>query len=114
MPGLVKQMDKALGTFDLARITSVMDKFSEQFEDLEVQSETMNEAMAGATSTMTPESDVAALIAQVCYIYLWILHKKKQKESFYFYCYCLFFSKKKLIEFFSSLFSRLLMNMRLI
>ena len=38
MDGVVKALDKALNSMDLEKVSSVMDKFEKQFEDLDVRS----------------------------------------------------------------------------
>ena len=63
LPGVVKAMEKSMASMDLQSMTNVMDKFSQQFEDLEVQSEFVGETMSSATASMTPQSDVDALIS---------------------------------------------------
>ena len=42
-----------------------MDKFEQQFEDLDVQTSVMENAMGTATTTSTPASQVDDLIRQV-------------------------------------------------
>ena len=46
-----------------------MDKFEQQFEDLDVQTSVMENAMGTATTTTTPASQVEDLIRQVPFIY---------------------------------------------
>jgi charged multivesicular body protein 1 len=43
----------------------VMDKFESQFEDLDVQTEYMEGAMAGTTTMTTPQTEVDTLMQQV-------------------------------------------------
>lgn len=43
----------------------VMDKFESQFEDLDVQTEYMEGAMAGTTTMTTPQNEVDTLMHQV-------------------------------------------------
>lgn len=43
----------------------VMDKFESQFEDLDVQTEYMEGAMAGTTTMTTPQNEVETLMQQV-------------------------------------------------
>lgn len=43
----------------------VMDKFESQFEDLDVQTEYMEGAMAGTTTMTTPQGEVETLMQQV-------------------------------------------------
>jgi charged multivesicular body protein 1 len=42
-----------------------MDKFESQFEDLDVQSQYMENAMAGTTTITTPQDEVDSLMHQV-------------------------------------------------
>lgn len=42
-----------------------MDKFESQFEDLDVQTEYMEGAMAGTTTMTTPQGEVETLMQQV-------------------------------------------------
>lgn len=65
MAGVVKGMDAAMKTMDLNRISQVMDQFEKQFEDMDVQSEFMENAMGQSTALTTPASEVDSLIQQV-------------------------------------------------
>ena len=65
MAGVVKGMDAAMQSMDLNRISQVMDQFEKQFEDMDVQSEFMENAMGQTTSLTTPASEVDSLIQQV-------------------------------------------------
>jgi charged multivesicular body protein 1 len=47
------------------KISLVMDKFEGQFEDMDVQTEYMESAMAGTTSLVTPQNEIDDLMAQV-------------------------------------------------
>lgn len=47
------------------KISMVMDKFEEQFEDLDVQTGYMEGAMAGTTTLNTPQNEVDQLMHQV-------------------------------------------------
>ena len=42
-----------------------MEKFERQFEDLDVQSSTMDEAMSNTTTMNTPQNDVDSLMHEV-------------------------------------------------
>ena len=42
-----------------------MDKFERQFEDLDVQSASMDQAMSNTTTLSTPQSDVDSLMHEV-------------------------------------------------
>ena len=65
MEGVVKALDKAINANDLAKISETMDKFESQFEDLDVHTSVMENAMGQATTTSTPASQVEDLIKQV-------------------------------------------------
>ena len=67
MESVVKALDKAINSSDLEKISQVMDKFESQFEDLNVQTSVMENAMGQATTTSTPASQVDDLIKQVAY-----------------------------------------------
>lgn len=65
MSGVVKGMDKVLNTMDVDKISKIMDKFEQQFDNMDVTSKYMEDAMAQSTSMTTPEDQVNALVAQV-------------------------------------------------
>merc|ERR1712110_1358414 len=65
MGSVVKSLEKAVNSMELQKITEVMDKFESQFEDLDVHTSVMENAMGTATTTTTPESAVEALMKQV-------------------------------------------------
>ena len=65
MEGVVKALDKAVNSMELTKITEVMDKFESQFEDLDVHTSVMENAMGSATTTTTPANQVDDLIRQV-------------------------------------------------
>jgi|EP00949_MAST-11_sp_MAST-11-sp1_P005252 charged multivesicular body protein 1 len=65
MAGVVKGMDKALGSMDVNKITAVLEKFEKQFQDLDIRSAYMEDAISGATAASTPEDDVESLIRMV-------------------------------------------------
>merc|ERR1712088_138389 len=65
MGSVVKSLDKAINSMELQKISAVMDKFESQFEDLDVHTSVMEDAMGSATTTTTPESQVEALMKQV-------------------------------------------------
>merc|ERR1712227_150628 len=60
-----KALDKAVNSMELTKITEVMDKFESQFEDLDVHTSVMENAMGSATTTTTPANQVDDLIRQV-------------------------------------------------
>ncbi|XP_065907569.1 charged multivesicular body protein 1b-like [Dysidea avara] len=65
MAGVVKGMDSALKSMNLEKITHLMDQFERQFEHLDVQTQTMDEAMSGATTLTVPETQVTGLMQEV-------------------------------------------------
>jgi len=65
MKNIVVSMDKVLNTMNVEEITSVMDKFEKQFEDLDVRSEYMANAMTSTTAVTTPEDEVDTMMQQV-------------------------------------------------
>merc|ERR1711874_909762 len=65
MGSVVKSLDKAINSMELQKISEVMDKFESQFEDLDVRTSVMEDAMGSATTTTTPVNQVEALMKQV-------------------------------------------------
>jgi charged multivesicular body protein 1 len=65
MKGVVKGMDKGLASMDIEKISSLMDKFEQQFEDLDVKTQYMEGTMNATTATSTPAEQVDTLIGQV-------------------------------------------------
>merc|ERR1712126_725318 len=65
MEGVVKALDKAINSMEIQKISEVMDKFESQFEDLDVHTSVMENAMGTATTTTTPANQVDDLIRQV-------------------------------------------------
>ncbi|KAF3424952.1 hypothetical protein E2986_13711 [Frieseomelitta varia] len=65
MAGVVKAMDAAMKSMNLEKISGLMDKFESQFEDLDVQSSYMENAMSQTTTTNIPQNDVDSLLQQV-------------------------------------------------
>ena len=65
MSKTVASMDTALQQMDVVKITSTMDKFEEQFGELDVRTGYMNQAMGSATAAMTPEDEIDSLMQQV-------------------------------------------------
>jgi charged multivesicular body protein 1 len=47
---VVKALDKAVNTMDLQKISAAMEKFESQFEDMDVRTEVMEDAMGSATT----------------------------------------------------------------
>lgn len=65
MAGVVQGMDAALKDMDLEKISRLMDRFDQTFEDLDVQSQTMEQSMQSAGAVSTPIDQVDSLIQQV-------------------------------------------------
>lgn len=65
MQGVVKAMDAAMKSMNLEKISTLMDKFESQFEDLDVQSSYMENTMSQTTTTNVPQADVDQLMQQV-------------------------------------------------
>lgn len=65
MGSVVKALDKAINSMDLQKVSAVMEKFEQQFEDLDVRTSVLEDAMGSATTTSTPVDQVNQLIQQV-------------------------------------------------
>ncbi|XP_072019172.1 charged multivesicular body protein 1b-like [Amphiura filiformis] len=65
MAGVVKSLDSALKSMNLEKVSGLMDKFERQFEDLDVQSASMDQAMSNTTTLSTPQNDVDGLMHEV-------------------------------------------------
>ncbi|KAA0198911.1 hypothetical protein HAZT_HAZT002730 [Hyalella azteca] len=65
MAGVVKNLDAAMKSMNLEKISALMDKFEHQFEDLDVQSSYMESTMSQTTTTAVPQDAVNGLMAQV-------------------------------------------------
>lgn len=65
MAGVVKAMDAAMKGMNLEKISTLMDKFEKQFEDLDVQTGYMENAMSSTTTVTAPEHQVDTLMQQV-------------------------------------------------
>lgn len=65
MAGVVRAMDAAMKGMNLEKISSLMDKFEQQFEDLDVQTNVMENTMSESTTTSVPQGDVDSLLQQV-------------------------------------------------
>jgi charged multivesicular body protein 1 len=63
MGSVVKGMDKVLGSMDVDKIAATMDKFEQQFGNLDVATEYMEGAMSSSTAMTTPEDQVNQLMA---------------------------------------------------
>ena len=65
MKGVVKGMDKSLQSMNMEQMSKVMDKFEQQFEDLDVKTQYMEGTMNATTATSTPAEQVDELIGRV-------------------------------------------------
>jgi len=65
MAAIVSGMEKAMNQMDMAQITGVMDQFEKQFEDLDVKTNYVDNAISQSTSLSTPADEVENLIQQV-------------------------------------------------
>jgi len=64
MEGVVKGMSAAMKQMNLEKISSLMDQFEKQFEDLDVQTGVMEGAMSQSTATNVPQEGVDNLMKQ--------------------------------------------------
>ncbi|KAM9910887.1 hypothetical protein OXX69_004046 [Metschnikowia pulcherrima] len=65
MTTVIKGMDKALQTMNLERISVVMDKFENQFEDLDASTNYYESATNNVNALTTPQEDVDELMSQI-------------------------------------------------
>lgn len=65
MGKVVQGMDVAMRTMDPERISAVMDKFEQQFADLDVQTGYMEDTMHDSTAVSTPQDQVDLLMQRV-------------------------------------------------
>ncbi|KAF9971207.1 Vacuolar-sorting protein SNF7 [Actinomortierella ambigua] len=65
MASVVKGMDKAMESMNLERISLVMEKFEQQFEDLDVQTQVMENTMGNQSALSTPQDQVETLMQRV-------------------------------------------------
>lgn len=63
--GVVKAMDAAMKSMNLEKISSLMDKFEKDFEDLDVQSQVMEGTMSDTSTLTVPSADVDQLMHKV-------------------------------------------------
>lgn len=85
MAGVVRAMDAAMKGMNLEKISSLMDKFEQQFEDLDVQSSYMENTMSQTTTTAVPQGDVDSLLQQVADeagLVLYFSHKEIKTIAF--------------------------------
>lgn len=65
MAGVVGSMEAAMKSMNLEQISGLMDKFEQQFENLDVQTSVMGDAMQSTTTMTTPQGQVDILMQQV-------------------------------------------------
>lgn len=65
MKGVVKGMSRGMASMNVEQISKTMDQFERQFEDLDVRSGFMEDAMNTTTATQTPADQVDTLIKMV-------------------------------------------------
>merc|ERR1712109_167190 len=64
MDGVVKGMSAAMKSMNLEKISTLMDNFEKEFEDLDVQTSVMEGAMSQTTATNVPQDAVESLMKQ--------------------------------------------------
>lgn len=55
MGGVVKAMESAMKSMNLEKISNLMDRFERDFENLDVQSASMDNAMSATTTLNAPQ-----------------------------------------------------------
>uniref|UniRef100_A0A7S2GWE3 Charged multivesicular body protein 1b n=1 Tax=Helicotheca tamesis TaxID=374047 RepID=A0A7S2GWE3_9STRA len=65
MTGVVRGMSTGLQSMDVEKMAQTMDKFESQFEDLDVRTQYMDDAMNSTTASTTPADQVDSLIHMV-------------------------------------------------
>jgi len=65
MKGVTKGMGKSLQAMNIEQMSQLMDKFEQQFEDLDVKTQYMEGTMNATTATSTPAEQVDELIGRV-------------------------------------------------
>ncbi len=63
--GVTKAIDSAMRSMNLEKVSQIMEKFEGQFEDLDVHSKVMENAMSATTTSMTPEGQVDSLMKAI-------------------------------------------------
>lgn len=65
MAGVVKAMESAMQSMNLEKVSTIMDKFEQQFENLDVQSQVMENTMMNSSTLTTPQGQVDSLMQEV-------------------------------------------------
>ena len=61
---IIQGMGAAMKSMNLEKISTLMDKFEKEFEDLDVQTSVMEGAMSQSTATNVPQEGVEQLMKQ--------------------------------------------------
>lgn len=64
MSGVVKAMESAMKSMNLEKVQNLMDRFEKDFENLDVQSATMEDSMNATTTLNVPQNEVDLLIKE--------------------------------------------------
>merc|ERR1719228_1063310 len=65
MKQVTRSMDSIMKTMNIEDISKNMDKFEQQFEDMDLNSQYMEQAMDTSTAQTTPQSQVDDLMSQI-------------------------------------------------
>lgn len=65
MGGIVKALDSAMASNNPEKVAETMEKFEKQFENLDVRSSFVADAMSNQAAISTPENEVTDLLHQV-------------------------------------------------
>jgi len=65
MKSVTYSMDSVMNTMDINEISSIMDKFEEQFDNLDLNSKYMEQAMDSSTAATMPTNQVDDLMGQI-------------------------------------------------
>jgi len=65
MGQVTKGMDKILASMDISKISAVMEKFESSFDEVDMRTQCVNDAMNASTASTMPEDQVESLLQQV-------------------------------------------------
>merc|ERR1719499_1270280 len=65
MKNVTRSMDSIMNTMNIEDISRTMDKFEEQFEDMDLNAQYMEQTMDQSTAQTTPASQVDELMSQI-------------------------------------------------
>merc|ERR1719204_2520661 len=65
MKNVTKSMDSFMKTMNIEQISKNMDKFEEQFEDMDLNAQYMEQAMDTSTAQSMPQTQVDELMSQI-------------------------------------------------